>query len=317
VLLSSTADPWPSRIESHPGGGATASWMDVSDGVHVQRVLADGSIVAGWPAGGVVLPPDDGAKAVYQQIRCDASGNVYVGWIGEPFYRLRMTKLTSSGAIAAGWNASGLLIRDAFFAPDFSLTLVCGSTPALAWYEQSGLSGSGYDVRVQRVTPGGSPEWTQGGVLVTSAARDQISPAITGTGPCGQVAVAWCDDRDTPEDFDVYGAKILNDGGIVAVGENLPPRSTFAIRLTGANPSRGPMSCALTLGTSQRISADVLDVAGRQVRVLAEGESRGSGTSRLEWDGRAADGRAVASGLYVVRVRSGAAMTQARFIVAR
>ena len=46
------------------------------------------------------------------------------------------------------------------------------------------------------------------------------------------------------------------------------------------------------------------DLAGREVRVLVDGDV--SGTTRAGWDGRDASGRRVAPGLYVARLdRSG------------
>jgi len=319
VVMTPLVEPGEPRIASNAAGGATVSWI-ASDGIHVQRLLATGSIAANWPAGGVVFSADVG-QPVHQQIQCDTGGNVVVAWIAQPAlspWTMRMSKLTPGGVVATGWSASGLMIREGpALTPDFSLALVCGSTPAISWFEWPGPGPSGYDVRAQRVSPGGSIDWTPGGVLVTSAGGNQISPTITGTGPCGQVAIAWCDDRDQADDFDIYGAKILNDGGIVAAGENLPGRATFSVRVTGENPCRGPMSCVLTLGTAQRITADVLDVAGRRVRTIADAEWRVAGTSRLAWDGRDTHGRTARSGLYLVRVRSDGATTHARFIVTR
>lgn len=311
---------WP-RIRPNASGGVTISWVE-TNGVHVQRILEDGSIPAGWPAGGRVLAHEPNALIEKLQLECDNEGNAFVAWTEYTSFnttrKLRIGKVTAGGAIASGWPDPGLLIREGSF-DELSpvLSVQCGNTPLVGWSERLPYGPLDSDVRVQRVTAYGSIEWGTGGMLVTTAPGYQILPALTQTGSC-DAAVAWVDDRADPEahEFDVYAAKLNGEGGILAVGDPVPP-STFSVRLAGANPTRGPMSCALTLGSEQRITADVLDVTGRQVRVLADGESRGVGTSRLEWDGRAADGRAVASGLYMVRVRFGTETTRTRFIVTR
>ena len=318
VALSIGQADWP-RIRTNATGGASVSWLE-SNGVHVQRILANGSIPAGWPAGGRILAHEPTSLPEELQLECDGEGNACVAWTEKRTFdslrKLRIGKVAANGMIAPGWADPGLLITEGMFPSLIPvLSIQCGNTPLLGWSERSVVGAFESDVRVQRVSPYGSIEW---GGPVTTVPGYQTGLAIARTSSC-DAAVAWLDNRVDPEavEFDVYGAKIDAEGEIVAVGANPPPTSAFTVRLSGANPTRGPMSCALTLGTAQRITADVLDVAGRQVRVLAEGESRGAGTSRLEWDGRATDGRAVASGLYMVRVRSGSSMTQARFIVTR
>jgi hypothetical protein len=322
VVLSISPPDWP-RIRTNATGGASVSWLE-SNGVHVQRILANGSIPGGWPAGGRILAHEPTSLPEELQLESDGEGNALVAWTEKRTFdslrKLRIAKVAANGMIASGWPDPGQLIREGVFSRlDPVLSIQCGNTPLLGWSEGQLVGAFDAKLRVQRVSPyDGSIEWASGGVPLTTAPGYQDLPAIARTSNCDAV-VAWVDNRLDPDayDFDVYGAKLTAEGDVVAVGGNVPLASAFAVRLAGANPTRGPVSCALTLGTAQRITADVLDVAGRQVRVLAEGESRGAGTSRLEWDGRAADGRAVASGLYVVRVRSGAAMTQARFIVTR
>ena len=55
---------------------------------------------------------------------------------------------------------------------------------------------------------------------------------------------------------------------------------------------------------SDHVTVEVFDVAGRRVRSLVE-ETLPRGWYRTTWDGRNADGRAVAAGTYLVRVQSG------------
>jgi flagellar basal-body rod modification protein FlgD len=50
-----------------------------------------------------------------------------------------------------------------------------------------------------------------------------------------------------------------------------------------------------------RVRLDVVDVQGRHVRTLVDGD-RAAGTYRAAWDGRDGNGRAVPAGVYFVRL---------------
>ena len=55
-----------------------------------------------------------------------------------------------------------------------------------------------------------------------------------------------------------------------------------------------------TGGLGERLAVEVLDVRGARVRRL---ERQGESSGRIVWDGRDAAGRAVASGVYWLRIR--------------
>lgn len=92
---------------------------------------------------------------------------------------------------------------------------------------------------------------------------------------------------------------------------------SLALAAPWPNPSRGVVTLALRLGAPSSLNADVLDVQGRHVRVLAEGESFAAGEARLRWDGRDAEGRLAAAGLYFVRVRTERGVVTRRIVLAR
>ena len=79
---------------------------------------------------------------------------------------------------------------------------------------------------------------------------------------------------------------------------------TFAFRSIGPNPFRDRTEVSFTLGRGSAVDAEVFDVLGRGVRVLARGEWRAAGSQSLAWDGRGADGRDAAAGVYFVRLRT-------------
>ncbi|MEM6328369.1 MAG: family 10 glycosylhydrolase, partial [Bacteroidota bacterium] len=71
----------------------------------------------------------------------------------------------------------------------------------------------------------------------------------------------------------------------------LPPRP---------NPSSGQTEIAFSLTTPSRVTVRVLDVLGREVARLVDGDVRATGLHAVEWDGRSTSGGRVASGMYLV-----------------
>lgn len=83
------------------------------------------------------------------------------------------------------------------------------------------------------------------------------------------------------------------------------------------NPFRGRTSIRFELTRDTRVSLGALDVTGRVVRRLVDGEIRAAGSHRLEWDGRDQDGRALASGAYHFRLDADGAVRFGSAIVLR
>lgn len=76
-----------------------------------------------------------------------------------------------------------------------------------------------------------------------------------------------------------------------------------ALRLgaVSPNPSRGATSFAYELPRAGAVRLEVLDLAGRRVRVLDDGV-RAAGSHRATWDGRDAGGRVARPGVYMIRL---------------
>ncbi len=84
----------------------------------------------------------------------------------------------------------------------------------------------------------------------------------------------------------------------------------------GPNPSFGQSSVLFVAPVSGRVSASILDAAGRQVRLLSDGVLS-SGAHELAWDGRDDMGHPVAGGVYLARVAMGEATRTARLVLIR
>lgn len=82
------------------------------------------------------------------------------------------------------------------------------------------------------------------------------------------------------------------------------------------NPLRGEggVDLRFTLPRAASVRAEVFDLAGRAVRLLAEG-SQQAGEGRLHWDGRDAVGRRLPAGLYLLRLSAGDAQAARKLLL--
>jgi len=104
----------------------------------------------------------------------------------------------------------------------------------------------------------------------------------------------------------VYGADSVFIESLVAV-EDGGFGGGFALLAPEPNPARRSTLLRYTLPRAGPVRLTVLGVDGRPVRVLLDG-SRSAGPGQVRWDGRDGAGRAVAPGLYFVRIESLAGM---------
>jgi hypothetical protein len=84
-----------------------------------------------------------------------------------------------------------------------------------------------------------------------------------------------------------------------STGADLLPTSRIGLS-NHPNPFNPSTQVAFTLERDDHVRLTVHDLAGRQVSVLAEGDYL-AGEHVLQWDGRAEDGRALPSGVYLCR----------------
>jgi len=82
------------------------------------------------------------------------------------------------------------------------------------------------------------------------------------------------------------------------------PAVVFSLSQNSPNPFHPRTSITYALGTPAEVRLEVFTVDGRRVRTLTSA-FQGVGTKTVTWDGRDADGRMVASGVYFYRLRAG------------
>lgn len=107
---------------------------------------------------------------------------------------------------------------------------------------------------------------------------------------------------------DVYGRidflfNTIPIGTPLGVGDApISPSPAFALGVASPNPLRDGTRLHLSPGAAAHVAVRVLDIAGREVRVLLQGTARG-GEQEVVWDGRDARGRRVPPGIYLVNAR--------------
>jgi hypothetical protein len=109
---------------------------------------------------------------------------------------------------------------------------------------------------------------------------------------------------------------LLNvSGGTTAVGA-AAPAIALSFGPAYSNPTPGGATIPYHLAAPAEVTIAVMDVAGRRVRDLFQGELPG-GARTVTWDGRNDGGAPVAAGVYLVELRGEAGRRTARVVVSR
>ena len=158
---------------------------------------------------------------------------------------------------------------------------------------------------IRHLRPHGAPAWT----LTLRADRDvTLQLDAEGPWPAGT----------TVTDLDRGVELAIVDGAVVVpalrgvevrqlelrVGEAEPEPTEAVFGRPWPNPSAGAVTLPYTLPAAGPARLTVVDVLGRTVRVLHDGE-RAAGRHEPVWDGRDVSGQAVAPGRYLLRLNAG------------
>jgi photosystem II stability/assembly factor-like uncharacterized protein len=98
--------------------------------------------------------------------------------------------------------------------------------------------------------------------------------------------------------------------------DDQPPVVSASELYNEPNPFNPTTTIHFSLDHAQRVELVVYDVHGKYVATLFDGP-RGAGEQRVRWNGRADDGRAVASGVYFCSLRTGAGLVTRKMVLLR
>ncbi|HEV2104717.1 MAG TPA: PQQ-dependent sugar dehydrogenase [Candidatus Eisenbacteria bacterium] len=108
----------------------------------------------------------------------------------------------------------------------------------------------------------------------------------------------------------IHAVRYLAPAGVTATRQGLELARPWP------DPAPGPVALAYTLPRAGPVELAVHDLAGRRVRVLADGTGD-AGPHQLSWDGRDDHGRALPAGLYLVSLRAGGERVTRHLVLAR
>jgi len=251
-------------------------------------------------------------KPVTFWVHLDVSGDVAVSYWDDHTKGCLLASLTvrafpvnDPASYAGLWQQIG----QAFSCPYASSGLFAAETgaqlgqslrvgPFVATSEQPiGLELNG-DITPAPTVPWGYPATTVTGRLV--ATLSQVTAAIESPG------------------FDANSeqAQIVNNVYSGTVSVNSPAPSTLRLAQSLPNPARGSARIAFDLPHAGVARLALFDVAGREIRRLADGW-REAGAHVAHWDGLDAAGRSVPPGIYLYRLRAGSEVRTRSMVVTR
>jgi hypothetical protein len=102
----------------------------------------------------------------------------------------------------------------------------------------------------------------------------------------------------------------------IAVDEGAPIASGLEFLGSYPNPFNPRTTLLCELGSQSEVKVSVYDVEGRLVRELFAGRLP-AGRHAFEWDGKDAEGRTVASGIYLSRISNGERFVRSKMILVK
>ncbi len=223
ALCTSPGDQWAAAIVSDGAAGAIVTWVDgrtLSVTAYAQRISAGGT--PQWTANGVSLCSVS-TFTYGPAIASDDAGGAIIAWHDHHTgtWNVYAQRVSSVGALQ--WAAAGVTICSAAV-DEFGPTAVVpdGSGGAvLAWHDTRTDAG---DVYAQRISSGGTVQWTANGVALCSATGTQSNLRAAPDGVGGAI-VAWQDGRNVV-DYDVYAQRISAAGAVQWTGNGVALSTT-------------------------------------------------------------------------------------------
>jgi predicted lipoprotein with Yx(FWY)xxD motif len=213
-LCTATGSQQYPTIVSDGAGGAIATWYDdrgvTSHDIYAQRISATGTVQ--WPANGVALCAAIDAQQ-YLAIVADGAGGAVVTWqdFRSGNYDIYAQRISPAGTVQ--WTADGVALCTATGGQQHP-TIVSDSAGGaiVTWYDDRSVS---TDIYAQRISAGGTVQWTADGVALCTATATQWYPTIV-SDDAGGAIITWGDVRSGGSVYyeDVYAQRISATGAV-------------------------------------------------------------------------------------------------------
>lgn len=212
-----TGDQWFPRVAADGEGGVFITWQDSRSGefdIYVQHV--DGSGTPLWGANGLAICTATNAQT-NPVIVSDGAGGAIVAWLDLRAGGYQVFAQRVNGAGVAQWAANGIALCAVLGSKSGLEAIADGAGGLIAVWSDTRCCGTGIDVYTQRANAAGTLLWAAGGVALTTAANDQITPRLTTDGAGGAI-VCWQGNGSTA----LYGAMVqrISGAGVVQWAAN-------------------------------------------------------------------------------------------------
>jgi hypothetical protein len=284
-------------------GGVYVAWQDYRTGtdnhIYAHHLSAGGAAITGWPADGAPVCQAQFSQ-YYPTVAGDGAGGLFVAWQD---YRSGTTNhifaqhVTALNTVVTADGFPVSLALNGQFSPQMAYDGANGAF--VAWYDSR--SGQTNDIYVHRISRLGqlNPTWDADGFPVCLAPNTQQFPVVTMNQP-GSAIVTWQDLRSGGlTTAAIFAQQALSATGTTDVGETDVAHA--ALSSARPNPSRGATRFQMTLPRAAFVRAEVLDLSGRRVALLAA-QPYPAGVHSLTWNGNTFGGEQAAPGVYLVRV---------------
>jgi len=193
--------------------GAIITWIDERYysgyyNIFAQRVDKDGTTQ--WVAGGEPICNVSYATNPYLAICSDGAGGAIIAWTDDRFYPttwydIFAQKVNTNGNIQ--WTLDGVQICvHNEYKQDVQIVSDGAGGAVIVWKDSR--TGA-WDIYAQRISTGGTVQWTPNGMAICTEEWDQWAPQICGDGSGGQFIV-WCDGRSGT--YDIYTQHLTASG---------------------------------------------------------------------------------------------------------
>ncbi len=264
------------RLVGYGSGGATITWQDDRAGdydIYTQRIASVGAVQ--WTTNGVAtctmatdqLKPDicsDGANGViitWYDYRSTTDFNIYAQRQGP------------GGAIV--WAVDGVVMNNNVAYDQINPRIVSDGVGGaiIAW--QDYRTGTTSDIYAQRVAAAGAVQWTATGVIICTAAGDQMDPQIVTDGNSGAF-ITWDDHRDTAN-YDIYAQRIAADATINWSADGYPICAAAGSQTNPAMASDGNLGAVVAWQDHRNGNYDIytqgFDVSGIGIEIGSQPEA--------------------------------------------